>query len=255
MSESDAPDKAARPRIAWLSSIFWNFLVFLIVIVFVADGAMIGVKLLRSVAPGWHIPFLKSSAQSQFAPRARDYAFVLEPLSQASPSAEFYQLRRMIKYGNVAYDESAVVVNVLRMNRSDNVNHWLFTDQKRAILETDIFFEHESGPERAQLLKDGVIAMVVAEKDTNKDGGIGIGDEVSLYVYRVDSQSLEKLLTADQITVKADLADFSTRRVFYQNAKGTFVATLKVPELKLADPAPIADMPNMVAQYLKAMPD
>jgi hypothetical protein len=253
MSDENKPEeKAEKP--GWFRRLFWRFVNIALIIAIIGNAAFVSIYLFTLADARWHIPYIGAAAKrdAQFVPPKPEYGYVIEPLVLVVVPGkdELYGLRRKYAVQGVAFrKQHGTLVNVLTVNNDSNANRWMFKGTDRAILEAQAIYKNAEESEAGQvsLPAVAVIAMLIAEQDSNKDGEIGVGDRVSLYAYRMDGMAPEKVLTADHIAFDPG-APSTTTKVFYQDGGKSFVATYSTPGFKLLATSAIADMPKLVQQ-------
>lgn len=238
------------------TNILLNLWLILMTVVFIGLAVDLTQDLGRFINRHWDVPFLKPLVGARFNAdlpvQAPEYGYVVEPMPVEFMAARenLFGLRRKMAFRGVVNREfRGKLVNILSVSKAGDETHWVFNGNGRAVLETmPVFgFARIGAGEPAQIAPVLAVAMVVAEQDTNKSGDTEASDRVSLYIYRLDDKVLQKILTADRITVDVGLSG-QDWRVFYQNGLRTFVATYSAPDFTLLKRAPIANMPKMAAE-------
>lgn len=250
--EKVAESNSAPAKVGWFTRVWTTF--YLVLMMFVMTGVSIwlGQDLINYVDRHWSVPLLKPLVTAKNAPHVQsklEYGFVIEvfPNALGSSGDELYLLRRKLTFSGMASaGDRGVVANILSVNSQTGESHWVFKGSDRAILETQpVYGLPSDDPNASVMMPLKGIAMIVAEQDTDKDGEVGAGDRVTLCIYRLDGKAPEKLLTADRIK----LVQGTVRsRVFYQNGSNSFLAAYSMPEFRLLQKAPVADMPKLASQ-------
>jgi hypothetical protein len=134
-------------------------------------------------------------------------------------------------------------VNLLTINGSTGVGHWLFHGYGRAVLSEEGMIREHAVPVPGGTSDVMALVIQTIDADTNQDGELTEKDQQSLYVYRPGMQFAEKFLDADYI-ISREQTSADSFLVVYERGKLATAATYSIPDFKLKSEKPIPSVPN-----------
>jgi hypothetical protein len=148
----------------------------------------------------------------------------------------------MVARSRVSYFSALNGVNLLAVDSSTGVGHWLFHGYQRAVL-SDQGLTRDAEVNSAEVPPALILVIQTIDADTNKDGELTEKDTQSLYVYRAGTQFAEKFLDADYI-ISREQTSADSFLVVYERGKSAVAATYSIPDFKLKSEKPIPSVPN-----------
>jgi hypothetical protein len=151
-------------------------------------------------------------------------------------------------YMQYPHPDQIIMHNVLSVNEKAGTSHWLFPKGHQIILAQQMVYNFgtgKEGEESSLASRELGFAMVLVEADSNKDGEVDERDRQSLYFYRLDEKSPEKLLSADVIRLQTPNWQLPLLQLIYQEAGKSYAVTYALPEGTLKSKIAISDLPPL----------
>ena len=132
-------------------------------------------------------------------------------------------------------------VNLLLVDIATGATRWLFPGTARDIVSMSAVHgakteAYANGPVSAML-------MTVADADTNHDGRIDGGDDVTLYVYKPGAAAATKILAAHDVWSVHQI-DPARLMVLYNDAKGAHMAVFSTADYRVLTSSVLPQMPH-----------